>query len=75
MTSPRVSAAAVRHVIIDAEGRPDLVLSTMAQEGLCAWCFNLLAADEGDITKLPLSRRPRIQDFAIPRRLPTRWRC
>lgn len=55
----------VRHVIIDAEivasdvdGRPDFrALHGGAREGLCAWCFDLLAMDERDITKLPLVER------------------
>lgn len=63
-----VALLPVRHVIIDAEivacdaeGKPDFrALHSGAKEGLCAWCFDLLAVDERDITKLPLVERRKL---------------
>jgi bifunctional non-homologous end joining protein LigD len=45
-------------VASDAEGRPDFrALHSGAQEGLCAWCFDLLVLDDRDLTREPLTVR------------------
>ena len=45
-------------VASDAEGRPDFrALHSGAKEGLCAWCFDLLALNDRDTAALPLAAR------------------
>jgi bifunctional non-homologous end joining protein LigD len=64
-----VALLPVEHAIIDAEvvasdaeGRPDFrALHSGAKEGLCAWCFDLLALDGESLVRQPLTvRRARL---------------
>lgn len=60
-----VALLPVKRVIFDAEivacdtqGRPDFrALHSGAKEGLCAWCFDLMALDERNLIREPLSTR------------------